>query len=116
MSPIYDSVRWGVPVRGTLILGRRHSEVGWPAPFLAAFNFPSVATRYPFAAGWTVSEHPNYDLRVRVEPPMFCSAVKRSNHFATIPLDWIYVCLILVMFYFDMFHQLCKSPEKHIGR
>ena len=51
VSPMYDSVRWGVPVRGTLILSRRHSEVGWPVPFLAAFNFPSFATRYPFAAG-----------------------------------------------------------------
>ena len=39
------------PLERTLILSRRHSEVGWPVPFLAAFNFPSVATRYPFAAG-----------------------------------------------------------------
>ena len=53
------------PLEGTLILSRRHSEVGWLGPFLAAFNFPSVATRNPFAAGWTVSEHPIYDPRVR---------------------------------------------------
>ena len=32
------------------ILSRRHSEVGWRVPLLAAFNFPSVATRFPFAA------------------------------------------------------------------
>ena len=42
----------------TLILRCWHSEVGWPVPFLTPFNFPSVATRYPFAAGWTVSEPP----------------------------------------------------------
>ena len=66
----------------TLILSLRHSEVGWPVPLLAAFNFPSVAIRYPFTAGWTVGEHPNYDPRVRLEPSMFCSAVKHSNHLA----------------------------------
>ena len=54
----------GVPVRGTLILSRLYSEVGLPVPFLAAFNFSTVAALYPFAAGWTVDEHPNYDLRV----------------------------------------------------
>ena len=85
MSPVYDSVRWGVPVRETLILSCRHSEVGWPVPFLAAFNFSSVAARYPFVAGWTVSEHLNYDPRVRLEPLMFRTAVKRSNHLATCP-------------------------------
>ena len=73
----------GVPVRGTLILSRRHSEAGWPVPFLAAFNFPIVATRYPFAAGWTVGEHPNYDPRVRREPSMFCS---QSSALTTWPL------------------------------
>ena len=52
-------------------MGRLHSEVGWPVPFLAAFNFPSVTTRYQFADGWTVGEHPNYDPRVRLEPSMF---------------------------------------------
>ena len=74
-----------VPVRGTLILSHRHNEVGWPVPFLAAFNFSSVATMYPFAAGWTVGEHPDYDPSVRLEPSMFCSAIKRSNHLATRP-------------------------------
>ena len=52
--------------------------------FLTSFIFPRVATRPPFAAGWTVSEHPKYVQRVRLrEQSMFCSAVKRSNHFAT---------------------------------
>ena len=74
---------WGVPVRGTLILTHQHSEVGWPVPFLAAFNSPNFATRSPFAAGWTVGEHPKYDPRIRLEPSMFCSAVKRSSHLAT---------------------------------
>ena len=76
-----------MPVRGTLILSRRHSEVGWTVPFLVAFNFPSVATRYPFAAGWTVGEHPNYDPRVQLKPSMFCSAVKRSDHLDTRPYN-----------------------------
>ena len=31
---MYDSVRWGVSDRGTLILSRRHSAVGWPVPFV----------------------------------------------------------------------------------
>ena len=53
------------------MLSRRHSEVGWPVHFLAAFNFPSIATGYPFASGWTVSERPNHDPRVRLEPSMF---------------------------------------------
>ena len=79
----------GVPVRGTLILSRRHSEVGWPVPFFAAFNFPSVATGYPIAAGWTVGEHPNYDPRVWLEPSMFCSAVKHSNNLATRPFPLV---------------------------
>ena len=83
MSPIYDFICCGVPVRGALILSHWHSEVGCPAPFLIAFYFPSVATRYPLAAGWTVSEHPNYDLRVWLKPFMFCSAVKCYNHLAT---------------------------------
>ena len=69
----------------TLVLSHGHSEVGWPVPFLAAFNFPSAATRCPFAAGWTVSKHPTFGLRVRLEPSMFCTAVKHSNHLATHP-------------------------------
>ena len=89
-----------MPVRGTLILSRRHSEVGWPVPFLAAFSFPSVATRYPFAAGWTVSGHPNYDPRVRLEPSMFRTAVKRSNHLATRPRmkDTELICQFVLRF------------------
>ena len=55
-------------------------EVGWAVPFLSAINFPSVSTRYPFAAGWTVSKHSSFGSRVQLEPPMFRSAVKRSNH------------------------------------
>ena len=89
----------GMPVRGTLILSGRHSEVGWPVPFLVAFNFPRFATGYPFAAGWTVSEHPNYDTRVRLKPSMFRTAVKRFNHFATRPLCAIArIQLLLVLF------------------
>ena len=68
-----------------LILSHSHSEIGWPVPCLTAFNFPGVATRYPFDAGWTVSEQHNYDPRVWHEPSMFCSAVKCSNHLVTQP-------------------------------
>ena len=75
----------------TLILNRRHSEVGRPAPFLATLNVLTIATMNPLAAGWTLSEHPNYDPRVPLEPSMFCSAVKRSNHLATRPSEYI-VC------------------------
>ena len=38
VSPMYDSVHWGVPVRGEFILSCWHGEVGWPVPFLTAFN------------------------------------------------------------------------------
>ena len=75
----------GVPGRGTLILSCRHSEVGLPVPFLVAFSLPSVATRCPFADGWTVGEHTNYDPMVQFKPSIFCSAVKLSNHLATRP-------------------------------
>ena len=34
------SVRWGVPVRETLVLSHRLCEVVWPVPFLAAFISP----------------------------------------------------------------------------
>ena len=71
----------GVPVRGALILSPRHSEVGWPVPFLAAFNFPSAPTWYPFTAEWTVSEHPNYDPRVRLET----SFAQQSSALTTCP-------------------------------
>ena len=40
VSPMYDFVRWGVPVRGTLILSHRYIEVGWSVPSLAAFTSP----------------------------------------------------------------------------
>ena len=33
-----------------IILGQRHSEVGWPAPFFAVFRFP-VIDRYPLRLG-----------------------------------------------------------------
>ena len=108
MNPIYDSVHWGgVPIRGTLILSRRHSKVGWPVPFFAAFNCLSVATRCPFAAGWTVSEHPNYDPRVRLEPSMFCSAVKRSNHLAALTTI-SYNCSSSVLKFFQV-HNLQRA-------
>ena len=51
VNPAYDSVRWECPLERTLILSHQHSEVGWPVPFLAVFNFPSVATGRPFATG-----------------------------------------------------------------
>ena len=35
-----QSVRWGVPVRETLVLSHRLCRVGWPVPFLAAFISP----------------------------------------------------------------------------
>ena len=60
----------GVPIRRTLIFSCPYSEVGWPVPYLATFHFPSVATRYPFAAGWTLGEHPYYGPRVGLEPSM----------------------------------------------
>ena len=69
----------------TLILSRRRREIWWPVHFLTTFNFPSVAARCPFAAEWKVSEHPSYDRRVRLEPSVFPSAVKCSNHWATSP-------------------------------
>ena len=34
------SIRWGVPVRETLVLSHRLCEVGWPVPYLAAFISP----------------------------------------------------------------------------
>ena len=46
-SPIYDSVRWECLLERTLIPSRCYSEVGWPIPFLAICNFPSVATGCP---------------------------------------------------------------------
>ena len=46
------------PLKRTLILSRRHSKVWWPVPFLAVAKFTSVATRYQFAADWTIGEHP----------------------------------------------------------
>ena len=39
----------------------RYSVVGWPVLLCAALNLCSVANKYPFAAGWTVSERLNYD-------------------------------------------------------
>ena len=114
MTPMYDSVRWGVPVRGTLILSRRHSKVGWPVPFLSAFNFPSVATRYPFAAEWTVSEHPNYDPRVRLEPLIFCSSVRHSNLLATRPCSAYYV--VILNFYGLAFNLVKSCLQDFLGK
>ena len=73
----------------TLILSLQHSEVRWPVPFLDAFNFPCVVIRYPFAAGWTVSEHPTFGVGVQLKLSMFRSAVKRSNHSATRPFLFV---------------------------
>ena len=91
-------------------MSRPHSEVGWPVPFLAAFSFPSIATRYPFTAGWTVSEHPNYDLRVRLEPSMFRTAVKRSNHLATRPYIYIYINIYIYIYIYII--QLCRGSTE----
>ena len=33
-----------------IILGQRHSEVGWPVPFFAVFRFP-VIDQYPLRLG-----------------------------------------------------------------
>ena len=87
VSPMYGSVCWGsAHQRDTYSEPPcRHSQVGWPVPFLATFNFASVAIRYPFAAVWTVGEHPNYDSRVWLKPQLFCSAAKCSDHLATPP-------------------------------
>ena len=64
----------GATVGGILIVSCRHGEVGWPIPILADFTFPSAATRYPSAAGWTVSEHPNYSVSSKYQ----CSAQQSS--------------------------------------
>ena len=64
-------------------MSRQHTEVGWPVPFLVACNFPVVATRYLYAVGWTVGEHPNYDRKIRLELSTLYSAVKLSNNLAT---------------------------------
>ena len=33
------SVRWGVPVKETLVLSHRLCEVGWPVPFLFQITY-----------------------------------------------------------------------------
>ena len=43
----------------------------------------SVPVRQPFAVWWTVSNHPNYGPKVYLEPSIFGTAIKRSNHAAT---------------------------------
>ena len=48
---LYTFICRGVPVREDIYPESSACEVGWPVPFLAAFNFSIVATRYPFAAG-----------------------------------------------------------------
>ena len=35
-----QTVRWGVPVRETLVLSHQFCEVGWPVPFLTTFISP----------------------------------------------------------------------------
>ena len=86
---MYEPVRWGVPVREDTVLSRWHSEVGWSVPFLAAFSSVSVATWYPFTIKWTMSEHPNYGLIVRLERAMFRTVVKCSSHLATRPYETV---------------------------
>ena len=98
-------------------MSHRHSEVGRPVPFFTAFSLRSVATRYPFAAGWTVSEHPNFDPRARLEPPMFRSAVKRSNHLATRPsehLELIEKGLMRMVLRIQLLQYLSPSTEDEL--
>ena len=77
----------GLPVRGTLILRHRHSEVRGPVPFLATFNFPSIAIRYPSAPRLTVGDHPDYDQRVRLTPSSFSSDIKYPGNIPTAPIN-----------------------------
>ena len=66
----------------TLILSHRYNEVGWPVSFLAAFSFPSVTNRYPFAAGWTMNEHTSYDRKFGSKHRCFA---QKSSYLATGP-------------------------------
>ena len=56
---MYDSVFGECLLERTVILSRLYTEI--------------------------VSERPNYDSKVRLEPSMFCSGVKYSNHWSTRP-------------------------------
>ena len=61
------SVRWGVPVRETLVLGHRLCEVGWPVSFPAAFIFPVFPPGTHLLLGgreWLI----NHCLYVGLEP------------------------------------------------
>ena len=63
VSPIYDPYVGECLLERTLVLSHRLFEVGWPVPFLAAFNPPSVSTGSQFTAGWTVIERPTIGSR-----------------------------------------------------
>ena len=60
------SVRWGVPVRETLVLSHRLCEVGWPVPFLAAFISPVFppGTHLLLGGQWVIKQW----LYVGLEP------------------------------------------------
>ena len=49
-------------------------------PSLTACNFPSDFTRHPIAARYSVSKHPNYEPKIRLEPPIIHTTAKHSEH------------------------------------
>ena len=69
----YVSVADG-EVASPIILGQRHSEVGWPVPFLAAVRFP-VIDRYPLRLGEPGSGQPGPGI----EPRTLRIAVRRAT-------------------------------------
>ena len=72
------SVRWGVPVRETLVLSHRLCEVGWPVPFLAAFISPVFPPgTHLLLGGQSVSNQPLALCWSRTV--VFASGSKRSN-------------------------------------
>ena len=53
-----------------------------------------------------MSEHPNFDPRVRLEPSMFRTAVKRSNHLATRPCYiYVHICIFIILVTFLPLYQ-----------
>ena len=83
------SVRWGVPVRETLVLSHRLCEVGWPVPFLAAFISPVFppGTHLLLGGQW-VGNQPLALCWSRTV--VFASGSKRSNREATRP-PYLYI-------------------------
>ena len=71
MIPWQHSVHWESANFRALILSHRHSEVVWAVPFLGAFNFLSVATRYQFAVVCRVSDYMLFLETVLMLLPLF---------------------------------------------